>query len=88
MAADLADAIKLELAKAITKLGGDSAGVNLADTWQVNRVLEFLGADIYLMATVGSWGDTMTDEQVFTELRFWNAGGSLAPDASFKRHPR
>jgi hypothetical protein len=71
----LTEAITQEIAKAIRKLGGDPAGVNLRDSWQVNRVLEFLGADIYLLTTVGSWRDTLTDEQVLAELRTWNAGG-------------
>lgn len=83
MAADLTDEILLEIATAIKRLGGDPTGVNLSDTWQVNRVLEFLGADMYLLATVGSWRDTMSDERVLTELRIFNGGGSLAPDTSF-----
>jgi hypothetical protein len=79
----LTEVITQEIAKAITKLGGDPQSVNLSDSWQVNRVLEFLGADIYLLATVGSWGDTITDEQVLAELRSWNEGESLGPDVSF-----
>jgi hypothetical protein len=79
----LTEAITQEIARAIRKLGGDPTGVNLSDSWQVNRVLEFLGADIYLLTTVGSWGDTITDEQVLDDLRTWNDGGSLAPDTSF-----
>jgi hypothetical protein len=81
--AQLTEAITQEIAKAIRKLGGDPDGVALTDVWQVNRVLEFLGADIYLLATVGSWGDTLPDEQVLDDLRTWNDGGSLAPDVSF-----
>jgi hypothetical protein len=37
--AQLTEAITQEIAKAITKLGGDPEGVNLSDSWQVNRVL-------------------------------------------------
>jgi hypothetical protein len=70
-------------AKAIIRLGGDPAGLNLADTQQVNRVLEFLGADVHLLCTVGSWRDTMSDEEVLGDLKRWNAGGSLGPDVSF-----
>jgi hypothetical protein len=79
---DVTAAIQREIAQAIKTLGGDPRTVNLADSWQVTRVLEFLGADIYLLTTVGSWGDTLTDEQVLKELRDWNGGGSLAPDTS------
>jgi len=78
MPEQLTDAIAAELAQAIRKLGGDPAGVNLADPWQVNRVLEFLGADIYLLATIGSWKDTMNDEETLAELKEWNERG---PDA-------
>jgi len=83
MSEDVTAAIQREIATAISRLGGDPAGVNLADPWAVNRVLEFLGADKYLLCTVGSWRDTLPDEQVLKELREWNAGGSLAPDTSF-----
>jgi hypothetical protein len=64
-------------------LGGNPDTLDLADTWQVNHTLEFLGADIYLMATVGSWRDTLSDEQVLVDLRTWNTGGSLGPNVSF-----
>jgi hypothetical protein len=36
-----------EIARAIRKLGGNPKTVNLTNTWQVNRALEFFGADIY-----------------------------------------
>ena len=82
--AQLTEAITQEIAKAITKLGGDPEGVNLSDSWQVNRVLEFLGADTHLLTTIGSWGDTITDEQVLAELRSWNKGDSLGPGRFFR----
>jgi hypothetical protein len=44
------------------------------DAYQVNRVLEFLGADIYLLCIIGSWRDTQSDEQTLKELRDWNQG--------------
>jgi hypothetical protein len=81
----LTNEITAEIASAITKLGGDPATVDLTNTWQVNRTLEFLGADIYLMTTVGSWRDTLPDDVVLDELRTWNEGKSLAPDISFTR---
>jgi hypothetical protein len=55
MAKDLTAEITEEIAHAIRALGGDPETLDLTETWVVNRTLEFLGADIYLMATVGSW---------------------------------
>lgn len=41
------------------------------DTYQVNRTF-------YLLATVGSWRDTQTDEQTLSGLREWNEKGKDA----------
>jgi len=78
MAQDLTSKIVNEIATAIRKVGGNPATVKLTDTYQVNRVLEFLGADIYLLNTIGSWRDTQSDEQTLSELRDWNALGKDA----------
>lgn len=75
MAQDLTAEILNEMALAVRKLGGNPATVQYTDTHEVNRVLAFLGADIYLLNTVGSWGDTQSDEQTLSELRDWNAHG-------------
>jgi hypothetical protein len=40
---------------------------------EIYRALEILGADSGLLATVGSWGDTLDDEEVLRFLRGWNA---------------
>lgn len=82
---DLTEEIVIEIAFAIRKLGGEPGTLNLTDAWAVNRLLEFLGADIYLMATVGSWHDTLSDDEVLTDLRRWNRGESLGPETSFVR---
>lgn len=37
-------------------------------------VLERLGADRELLATIGSWGDTLEDKDVLTTLRDINTG--------------
>jgi hypothetical protein len=74
-------AITAEIARAVRTLGGNPDTLDLTDTWQINRALEFLGADIYLLATIGSWGDTLLDNVILDELRTWNAGNSLAPDS-------
>jgi hypothetical protein len=72
-----------EIAQAIRKLGGNPETVTLTDSFQVNRTLGFLSADIYLLCTVGSWRDTASDEETLRDLRTWNAGGSLQPETSF-----
>jgi len=82
---DLTEEIVREIAFAIKKLGGEPLALNLTDAWAVNRLLECLGADIYLMATVGSWRDTLSGDEVLADLRRWNRGQSLAPEISFVR---
>jgi hypothetical protein len=37
------------------------------------------------MATVGSWRDTLSDDEVLADLRRWNRGESLGPEISFVR---
>jgi hypothetical protein len=77
--------IREEIALAIRTLGGSPDTLDLSGTWQVNRTLEFLGADIYLLCTIGSWRDTLPDDVILDDLRTWNAGKSLAPNISFER---
>lgn len=40
---------------------------------EIYTALKRLGADRKLLATVGSWGDTLTDDEVFALLKKWNA---------------
>ncbi len=42
---------------------------------EIYRSFERLGADRKLLATIGSWGDTLKDEEVLQLLKEWNAGG-------------
>ena len=72
---NITDEITAEIAKAIEKLGGNPETLNLTDTWAVNRTLEFLGADIYLLCAVGSWKNTMSDEEVLADLKTWHQSG-------------
>ena len=39
---------------------------------EIYRALEYLGADARLLATVGSWGDTLDDAEVLKLLKQWN----------------
>jgi len=41
---------------------------------EISTALERLGADRFLLATVGSWGDTLSEEDVLDQLRTWNLG--------------
>jgi hypothetical protein len=41
---------------------------------EISKALEDLKAPPFLRGIVGSWGDTLTDEEVLTALRLWNAG--------------
>jgi hypothetical protein len=40
---------------------------------EIYRAFELLGADRELLAVIGSWGDTLNDEEVLTFLKDWNA---------------
>jgi hypothetical protein len=85
MQKNMTEEIVIEIAFAIRKLGGEPGALNLTDAWAVNHLLEFLGADIYLMTTVGSWRDTLSDDEVLADLRRWNRDESLGPEISFVR---
>jgi hypothetical protein len=39
---------------------------------ELYKTLVLLGADHQLLGTVGSWGDSLPDEDVIASLRAWN----------------
>lgn len=41
---------------------------------EIYRAFEKLNADKKLLATIGSWGDTLGDDEILKLLRMWNAG--------------
>jgi hypothetical protein len=41
---------------------------------EIYRALEKLGADPMLLGIIGSWGDTLSDQEVLTALWKWNEG--------------
>jgi len=51
------------------------------DKDKIYDTLEALGADPYLLGAVGSWGNTIDDDEVLGELRRWNAESGR--DAAF-----
>jgi hypothetical protein len=74
--------IRREILKAVEWLGGSPAvlaRLRGADKRKLYEALEKLEADRELLAAVGSWLDTWTDDQVLEELRKWN--GWAAADA-------
>ena len=46
---------------------------------EIYVAFEKLGAGSDLLATIGSWGDTLVDEEVLTLLKEWNASPDAAP---------
>jgi hypothetical protein len=40
---------------------------------ELYKAIQFLDGDAALLATVGSYGDTLDDDDVLTLLRQWNA---------------
>ncbi len=41
---------------------------------EVYRAFAKLGADAGLLATIGSWGDTLSDDEVLKLLQSWTGG--------------
>lgn len=41
---------------------------------ELYRTLVLLGAGSDLLGTVGSWGDSLSDQDVLDNLKAWNAG--------------
>ena len=39
---------------------------------EIYRAFEILGAGASLVATIGSWGDTLGDEEILRLLKEWN----------------
>lgn len=40
---------------------------------EIVKSVRLLGGDFEIAATIGSWGDTLEDEEVLSLLRHWNA---------------
>ena len=65
------------IAANIAKLPGllsEKSGIQGEIIDEISRALERLGADVGLLAVVGSIGDTMSNEDVLRDLKLWNAG--------------
>jgi hypothetical protein len=71
---DTHGAILVELSRAAERLGGDGDRIRALPRAEIYDALDDLGADRYLLAFVGSWGDTMSDADVLEELKRWNRG--------------
>lgn len=69
-------AIRGELSKAAERLGGDGDQIRALPRAKIYDALEDLEADWHLLAVVGSWSDTLDDDQVLASLQRWNRGES------------
>lgn len=70
-APDLTPEITAQIRLVLERFGVHTPDLDLTDTARVVRLLEACGADIYLRATIGSWKDTLTDEEVLQDLKDW-----------------
>jgi hypothetical protein len=69
------DAIRAEILNALTWLGASPAELAALKRAGKDRLYEAaatLDADRYLLGYIGSWGDTLTDDDVLAFLRQWN----------------
>jgi hypothetical protein len=48
---------------------------------EIYIALKHLGAEPMLLAIIGSWGDTLSDEEVLSALQDWNNKTVHSPDA-------
>jgi len=71
---DTHGAILDELSRAAERLGGDGERIRALQRDEIYGAMDDLGADRHLLATVGSWGDTLDDDLVLKSLRRWNRG--------------
>ena len=72
-------AIRYEICKAIGHLGGPRKlleAIRSGSKEALYETAELLGSDRELLATIRSWGDTLSDEQVLSELREWNTAAA------------
>ncbi|MBO4311373.1 MAG: hypothetical protein J5828_00050 [Desulfovibrionaceae bacterium] len=77
MEQDLSGAIAAEIIKAIAGLSGGKwkAANAIADV--LYKEAEKCGAMSDLLSIIGSWGDTLTDEDTLDFLRTYNSGGDI-----------
>jgi hypothetical protein len=67
--------IVAEISIALKEIGADSKLLDNVKTWPVDKIYsasEDMAAPAMLLAFIGSWGDTLTDEEVLQELQGWN----------------
>lgn len=49
-------------------------GIHLEISQQIYRALEILGAESDLLSIIGSYGDTLSDDEILDMLKDWNVG--------------
>jgi len=77
--------IRREIATAIERLGGTPRWLENATPEQLYKLAEQCGAERYLLGVIGSWGDTLSDEEVLDDLRHLNAGRPLFDEVHASR---
>jgi hypothetical protein len=70
---DIHRQIVYEIKRAIRFLGAEPEAMRLSTPKQCYEALEKLGAHPHLLANVGSWKDTLSDEDVLETMKTWNA---------------
>ena len=80
---DVTADILAEIYRAAERLGARSGQLRSLTAAGLYDELEALGADRRLLGVVGSWGDCMTDAEVLSALRQWNATGRLGFDVLY-----
>lgn len=71
---DHPSAILDELCKAAERLGVEGDRIRALPRAEIYDAFEDLEADRFLLGIVGSWGDTLEDDQVLAALQRWNRG--------------
>jgi hypothetical protein len=84
---EIEKAIRFEICKAIESLGAPTKlleAVRGGTKEALYEAAERLGADRFLLGAIGSWGDTLSDDEVLQELRDWNAAPWETPPPHLK----
>lgn len=67
--------IRAQISRAAERLGAEEDEMRAVPRDKLYDTLEALGADRFLLAIVGSWGDCASEAETLAHLERWNAGG-------------
>ncbi len=77
MKKNLSAQIVMEICKAITHLSGGKWNAAKALARVLSEEAQKNGAGIILLCTIGSWGDTLTDEEMLEDMTNYNEKGYI-----------